>query len=102
MTEQPSEEISMESYPAQQPGFELKKTACCFFLQEEESERLVKLNDSSALIWQVSTGEWTVADIIDVLKDSYPNAADSMHSDVIQALDLLVDENVIKILEQPA
>ena len=90
-------DINAESVPAQTPGFELQKTACCFFLKEEDSKNLVKLNDSSALIWQVCTGEWSVGEIIDVLKESYPDAAETMEKDVYTALDSLVKEGVVHI-----
>ena len=90
-------DINAETVPSQVPGFELQKTACCFFLKEEDSKNLVKLNDSSALIWQVCTGEWSVGEIIDVLKESYPDAADGMDKDVYTALDSLVKEGVVSI-----
>ncbi len=85
------------SIPKQRPGYELQKTACCYFLKDSEADKLVKLNDSSVLIWQVCTGEWSVGEIIDVLKESYPDAADSMEEDVHRTLDLLVEEGVIDI-----
>ena len=90
-------EFTATTVPEQTTGFELQKTACCYFLREEESKNLVKLNDSSALIWQVCTGEWSVGEIIDVLKESYPDAADSMEQDVMQALNLLYSEGVIQV-----
>lgn len=58
---------------------------------------MIKLNDSSALIWQVCTGEWAVGEIIDVLKESYPDASDSMEKDVYQALDRLISEAAIEL-----
>ena len=90
-------EINAESIPGQVAGFELNKTACCYFLKETENNTMVKLNDSSALIWQVCTGEWTVGEIVDVLKESYPDAAESMEQDVYQALNLLVSEGTVEL-----
>jgi hypothetical protein len=102
MSEKEHPELIPESIPAQVDGFELKKTACCYFLKEEETKNMVKLNDSSALIWQVCTGEWAVGEIIDVLKESYPDSADSMQDDVYQALGLLLNEGAIEICSAAA
>ena len=90
-------DISQEAVPVQVDGYELNKTACCYFLKESESNSMVRLNDSSALIWQVCTGEWAVGEIIEVLQESYPDAAESMENDVMQALNLLLGEGVIQI-----
>jgi len=89
--------IDADSTPGQVAGFELQKTACCYFLKEAKNNIMVKLNDSSALIWQVCTGEWTVGEIIEVLKESYPDAAESMEQDVYQALSLLVTEGTVEL-----
>ena len=95
--DKPSIEFTADSVPEQTEGYELQKTACCYFLREPVSQNLVKLNDSSALIWQVCTGEWTVGEIIDVLKESYPDAADAMDDDVMNALDMLYGEGLIHV-----
>jgi len=95
--EKPTIEFTADTVPEQSDGYELQKTACCYFLREPVSQNLVRLNDSSALIWQVCTGEWTVGEIIDVLKESYPDAADSMDQDVMQALGMLYGEGVIQV-----
>ena len=95
--DKPPIEFTDDTVPEQTEGYELQKTACCYFLREPVSQNLVKLNDSSALIWQVCTGEWTVGEIIDVLKESYPDAADAMDNDVMQALDMLYGEGLIHV-----
>jgi hypothetical protein len=97
MSEQQTNDVTAGSVPAQIPNFELNKTACCYFLKEKEQGTMIKLNDSSALIWQVCTGEWEVGEIIDVLKENYPDAADSMEKDVYQALDLLISEGAVEL-----
>ena len=97
MSETDTPEINADSVPSQIPGYELTKTACCYFLKETETKNMVKLNDSSALIWQVCTGEWSVGDIVEVLKESYPDAADSMEQDVYVALEQLAKEGTVAL-----
>ena len=99
MSEDTTPTLPMETVPSQVNGYELQKTACCFFLKEAESNNLVKLNDTSALIWQVCTGEWSVGEIIDVLMESYPDAADGMKEDVFRTLEQLKEEGVIELKE---
>lgn len=83
--------------PNQVPGFKLEKTVCCYFLREEETKSIIKLNDSSVLIWRICTGEWSVGEMIEVLKESYPDAAENMENDVYRTLGLLKNEGVINI-----
>jgi hypothetical protein len=90
-------QIAADTIPRQRPGYTVEKSPCCFFLKDTESKKLIKLNETSALIWQVCTGEWSVGEIIDVLKESYPDAADGMDADVHQALNLLMAQDVLEI-----
>jgi hypothetical protein len=97
MTEQDNLQIAADTIPAQRAGYSIEKSPCCFFLKDTESQKRIKLNETSALIWQVCTGEWSVGEIIDVLKESYPDAADDMDADVHQALSQLVAQNVLEL-----
>ena len=86
-----------DTVPEQSAGYELQKTACCYLLREQGSNKLVRLNDPSALIWRICTGEWNVADIVDALKENYPDAAATMQQHVTQALEQLHGQGVIQI-----
>ena len=90
-------EIGPESVPVQREGLTLEKTPCCYFVKDPETNNLVKLNTTSVLIWQVCTGEWTVGEIVEVLQENYPDAAENMEQDVIQTLGSLHQESVIEL-----
>jgi hypothetical protein len=62
-------DIQIDSVPMQREGFTLEKSPCCFFVKDKESGKLVKLNTTSVLIWQVCTGDWTVGEIVEVLQE---------------------------------
>ena len=81
----------------QREGFTLEKSPCCFFVKDKESGKLVKLNTTSVLIWQVCTGDWTVGEIVEVLQENYPDAAENMGQDVIKTLGSLMQEEVIEL-----
>ena len=97
MIEQNNPNLTADTIPKQRPGYTVEKSPCCFFLKNSESKKMIKLNETSALIWQVCTGEWSVGEIIDVLKESYPDAMDGMDADVHQALSQLVAQNVLEL-----
>ena len=97
MSDSEHSQITPDSIPTQVDGYEISKTPCCYFLKEKDTTNMVRLNDSSALIWQVCTGEWAVGEIIDVLKESYPDSVESMEDDVFQALGLLLGLGAVEI-----
>ena len=97
MNETVTNEIGSDTVPHQTPGYELQKSPCCYSLRNSETKNIIKLNDSSALIWQVCTGEWSVGEIIEVLQESYPDAESSMEADVHSALELLLKENALEL-----
>ena len=49
------------------------------------------------LIWELCSGDLTVGDMIQLLAESYPEAAGDMRKDVFRALDELNEEAVIQI-----
>ncbi|MEM7563916.1 MAG: PqqD family protein [Pseudomonadota bacterium] len=83
--------------PKQVEGFRIEKIPCCYLLRNDETDRIVKLNNTGILIWQTCTGEWNVGEIIEALKESYPDAAETMARDVYRAMDILQDEEVITL-----
>jgi hypothetical protein len=90
-------DLPLETVPKQRPGYIVEKIPCCYLLKHEENDTVVKLNATGMMIWQTCTGEWTVGDIIDALREAYPDGAVSMDKDVFRALDNLQDEGVISL-----
>jgi len=66
-------------------------------LKDADGETVLKLNESSVLIWELCNGELTVGEMVQLLADSYPEAAEEMRKDVFRALDELNEEAVIQI-----
>ena len=91
-------ELPLDTIPRQKPGYSIRKIPCCYLLQHEsEKNGYVKLNETGIMIWQICTGEWTVGEIIEALREQYPEAADEMDKDVFRALDDLFEEGVITL-----
>ncbi len=88
-------EIAADTCPVQIEGFELEKIPCCYLLRHKQDNRIVKLNQTGLMIWQICNGEWSVGEMIEVLQESYPQDAENIPKDIYRTLDLLRDEEVV-------
>lgn len=90
-------EFPPQAVPSRKQGFELKKIPCCFLLQDAEGKNVLKLNETSVLIWELCNGELSVGDMLELLLESFPEAADNLEKDVFRVLDEFNEEKVITI-----
>ena len=97
MDQKSTSEISLDVSPVQREGLSLDKTPCCFYVRDTENDIAVRLNSTGVLIWQVCTGDWSVGEIIEVLEENYPDAAATMHDDVMRTLNQLLEEDIIEL-----
>lgn len=84
-----------DAIPKQRDGYQINKISCCFLLQDHRTKHTLKLNDSAVLIWGLCNGEMSVGEILELLVESYPEAASDMEKDVYRVLDEFNEENVI-------
>lgn len=89
--------LPLDTIPIQNEEYTLEKIPCCYLLKHSTNGEVIKLNNTGLLIWQTCTGEWTVGEIIEALKEAYPDAASDMNKDVFRALDNLQDEGAISL-----
>ena len=82
----------------------LPKQAFGFFVEEMEGENLlyrlgghkaIHLNDTATLIWKLCDGSRTVQAIIDLLKKEYPGSEVAIGTDVLEAVQLLLNEGAL-------
>ena len=59
--------------------------------------RAIYLSDSASLVWQLCDGHRTVGDILALLGDAYPEAAD-LHTEVEGALQVFVEQRVVEVV----
>ncbi len=88
------QQFPLEANPVQIEGFSVSKIPCCWILTHDESDKRIKLNDSSMLIWQLCEGGNTVGVIIEALQEQFPDTED-MDKDIQRALDELLEEGLI-------
>jgi hypothetical protein len=90
-------ELPDNSIPTRDESHKIRRLPCCLYLEDDNGNTLIKLNDSSTLIWSLCTGEYSVKDMIEVLQESYPEATDVISKDVYRVLDEFMAEDIITI-----
>jgi len=86
-----------DSVPKRDENHKIKRLPCCLYLEDSEGKTLIKLNESSSLVWSLCTGEFTAKEMIDLLEESYPEAGDVIRKDVYRVLDEFLAENIITV-----
>lgn len=58
----------------------------------------VYLNETGALIWELCDGNRSVADIIDILSDHYPESRSQIETDVTSIVTQLVEHEIGELI----
>jgi len=90
-------ELPDDSVPVRKENIGIKQLPCCLYLTDPDGKPIVKLNDSSSLIWSLCNGEFSVGAMIELLRDSFPDAADVIAKDVYRVLDEFKEQDVITL-----
>jgi hypothetical protein len=90
-------EFPADAVPVRDQNHKIKRLPCCLYLEDEDGKTLIKLNDSSSVIWSLCTGEYRVGEIIGLLEESYPEARDVIAKDVNRVLDEFISENIVTL-----
>lgn len=57
------------------------------------------LNGPSAIVWQLIDGQRSVAEIVDVVLEAYPDQSDQIQDDVVEVITDLHQRQVLELLE---
>lgn len=89
--------IDLEAIPNQHQDFQVELIDEETLLYQNQLKKVVYLNESAALVWHLCDGRRSVADIIELLVNSYPDTEDAVRADVIETIDSLVLEDALYI-----
>lgn len=64
-----------------------------------ETSTTLHLNGSSSIVWQLSTGEHSLEEIIGALQESYPQQAQQIEADVLSVMVDFLDKAVLEKVE---
>ena len=82
--------------PQHIPGYQLQEFDSELVLYHLEHGRVIYLSDTAVLIWRLCDGKRTLGEIIQLLQEAYPDAADSIACDVESAVEELIKISAIK------
>ena len=91
--------MSHSSIPQRQPQYQIEEIDGEMLLYSAESTETIYLNNTGSIIWELCDGVRTIQEIIDLLKESYPDHSTNLESDVTELLDEFVNYKCITMLD---
>ena len=88
----------MEDTPKRAVGFEAEELGGELLLYDPKGERILHMNSTCSLVWQLCDGSNTVKGMIKLLRDAYPEAEDQIHADVLSALENLAQHGALSTI----
>ena len=85
-----------EKRPQPKPGYQVETLDGEIVLFHPAQREIFHSNSTGALVWQLCDGERNVGQIIDLLCQTYPNAADRIPDDVRQTLQTFAQHGAIQ------
>jgi pyrroloquinoline quinone biosynthesis protein D len=64
-------------------------------LYERGSHRTIYLNETAAVVWKLCDGTRTLADVVGLLSDHYPEAGTALALEVEQTVEMLLREGAL-------
>jgi hypothetical protein len=83
--------------PVRKPEFVFQNLDNELVLFNTESLNVLYLNESASLVWQLCDGNNTIAEMIALLADAYPESAGAIATDVQETLQLFLDHHALTL-----
>jgi hypothetical protein len=90
--------MSTKRIPKQNPDFVMAEYEDELLLYNIVKEEYLTVSESAIIIWQLCDGERTQEEIVNMLKDSYPDYANEIEADVQDFLDYVSESGAITYL----
>ncbi len=88
--------MNTDAIPRANTEFSLEEIDDELLLYHPAKTKAVYLNETAALVWQLCNNERSVAEIVSLLEENYPES-DSIRSDVEQTLQQLADNGAVEL-----
>lgn len=82
--------------PVKVDGYVLDELDGELLIFDPESGRIVQVNETAALIWQLCDGRHSLQELGDVLAEAYPEAAEAVRQDIPVIVQQLVELRVLR------
>ena len=83
--------------PPVKSDFQLEELDGELLLYSPNSARSLYLNPTASIIWHLCDGKNSVGKIIDMLREAFPESADSIESDVHQSIEAFINNKAIEL-----
>lgn len=90
-------ELPDAAVPRRGEGYRLKRTPCCYLLVDAQDKTLLKLNQTGVLLWELCQGEFSVGEILALLRESFPEASGDIAKDIYRVLDEFQASGVVTL-----
>lgn len=91
--------MNSEAIPCANTEFSLEEIDDELLLYHPAKTKAVYLNETAALVWQLCDSKRSVAEIVSLLKENYPES-DTIQEDVEQTLQQLTDNGAVELSEK--
>lgn len=88
--------MNSEAIPRANTEFSLEEIDDELLLYHPAKTKAVYLNETAALVWQLCDSKRSVAEIVSLLQENYPES-ETIQSDVEQTLQQLADNGAIEL-----
>lgn len=90
--------MNTDAIPRANTEFSLEEIDDELLLYHPAKTKAVYLNETAALVWQLCNNERSVAEIVSLLEENYPES-DTIRSDVEQTLQQLADNGAVELTD---
>jgi hypothetical protein len=90
--------MDLTCIPRQNPDYRLELLDGELLLYHLTETKILYCNPTASLIWQVIDGQRSLADIIHLLSESYPESAQEIAADVPETVQQFVQQGCIEIV----
>ena len=90
--------ITLDDKPLKNDDCRMEELDDEILIYHPGNNKTLYINKSASIIWQLCTGEQTVADIIGLINDAYPTQPGNLEQDVIATLTELRENGAVMML----
>lgn len=87
----------LNQVPQAADDFELEEIDGEILLYSPSATRSVYLNTTASLIWRLCDGNRSVGDIVNQLKEAFPEAQERIEDDVTRSIQLFIDNEAMRL-----
>ena len=89
--------MDLNSKPIPDTEFTLEELDNELLLYHPTKTTTVYMNETASIIWRLCDGDRTVADIVQLIKESYPEAGTGVEEDVETTLNVFIEHGAVSL-----